>query len=955
MKFFFNDATTRKIYKANRAGRIEAVAGNGGTSDAIVGVNAKNSPIAQVQHLAFAPNGLLYFFESTSSRVLRIGHDGTIEQVGILSCADEPNCMATFAVALAVGHDGEAYLSTADVTVVTQPGVVGPTFGLAFRVRRSSAGALPILCGRTRLNTAQLQNLQPPADGSDCETTPLALVSGLTLNDEGHLVFSVATWHQVFRLDNAGRIYRIAGSTQGAPAGDEGPALAATLRDPTEIRVAADNSLLLVDDLGRRLRRIDPQGQIHAVAGNGGNLPPRSARSHAVLANDITVLANGDMMLADGSTKHILKISPSGSLSDATGAEGGASELGITAGTLTLRDPVAIVAHGNDYFFTDSTLGKLFHVHADQSVTVVAGTGNLANGSHVSDGDNGPAPRASLQPQALTVDALGNVFVHDNAGASIRKITPDGVITRVVGSGTGVHQATVSNQPATAAFLNAYNISLAIDPQGRLVFSDSARIWRIDADGMLRTIAGTGVSGYTGDGGAALSARLNTNRIAYGPDGALYLADNSHHVIRRIDLNGIITTVAGTGSAGNSGDQGPARSAKLHAPTALAFDGQGRLLLIDGNNQRLRRINSDGTIESIAGRLQPANLGPIQQSALAGAAALAFVKAPGAPAATSPAFANDGHVLLAATGTAAGVLRVGDAEVSYIAGRYPQENDVSHRARYRAQSFGAVAGIVWDAARQRAYISEAGTTAGKHRLWSVTASTPQDADTWTVAPLVNETGAPGRSDGAAGSAQLRQPSGLYLDTTEDALYIADTGNHAIRRLALATMTTSTIANASGRYGYAGDGGAAREALLYQPRAVTRCPNGDVIISDTGNHRVRRIEQATQRITTILGDGTPASSGQGQPATNFPVDSPLGLVCDEANHVFVTSRTTIRALPANEAGIVDGTGPVLTIFGGAPRLNALAAQANCLSGLVAVAPSVLLVSDECTGTLLELRR
>ena len=101
--------------------------------------------------------------------------------------------------------------------------------------------------------------------------------------------------------------------------------------------------------------------------------------------------------------------------------------------------------------------------------------------------------------------------------------------------------------------------------------------------------------------------------------------------------------------------------------------------------------------------------------------------------------------------------------------------------------------------------------------------------------------------------------------------------------------------------------------LYEPEALTKCPNGDLFIADTGNHRVRRIDAQSQTITTVLGVGIPASSGEGMPASAFPVDSPAGLACDEANNLFVTSRTTIRMLPASDPapglqwGTVDGTG------------------------------------------------
>jgi sugar lactone lactonase YvrE len=172
---------------------------------------------------------------------------------------------------------------------------------------------------------------------------------------------------------------------------------------------------------------------------------------------------------------------------------------------------------------------------------------------------------------------------------------------------------------------------------------------------------------------------------------------------------------------------------------------------------------------------------------------------------------------------------------------------------------------------------------------------------------------------------MRSPTGLYYDEAAQILYVADTGNHAIRAIDLssgvAAATITTVAGTLQTRGFDGDGGPATSALLFAPVAVTGCPDGDLYIADTGNNRVRRVEAGTGNITTVLGEGTASSSGQGAPATSFPVDAPSGIACDAAGDVFVTSRTTLRMLPwASDAkrGIVDGTGPVETIYGAAPR-------------------------------------
>ena len=191
------------------------------------------------------------------------------------------------------------------------------------------------------------------------------------------------------------------------------------------------------------------------------------------------------------------------------------------------------------------------------------------------------------------------------------------------------------------------------------------------------------------------------------------------------------------------------------------------------------------------------------------------------------------------------------------------------------------------------------------------------------------------------------------------LYVADAGNHVIRAIDLAggpaSATIRTVAGRPATRGLFGDGGLATAALLYAPAAITRCPDGDLMIADAGNHRVRRIESATGAISTVLGDGTAASSGEGAPAAEFPVQHPLGLACDATGNLFVSSTTTIRMLAADAAGVVDGTGTVQTVYGAAPRDVYPASVTSCLGGIVVPGPTTLQLVYACAGLLVELAR
>jgi hypothetical protein len=281
-------------------------------------------------------------------------------------------------------------------------------------------------------------------------------------------------------------------------------------------------------------------------------------------------------------------------------------------------------------------------------------------------------------------------------------------------------------------------------------------------------------------------------------------------------------------------------------------------------------------------------------------------------------------------------LRGGALEV--VSGRYPQTTPTGAFARFRDTTFGSIGGVAYDGA-STIYVSETSSSANKIDV--ITIVDPTDAKTWTIAPLA-----------ATFSPPLNQPTGLYVDTRAQRLYVADTGNHVIRTVDLVTNGVATVAGELDHRGLFGDGGPATSALLYAPQAITTCSNGDLFIADTGNNRIRRVTGGM--ISTVLGDGVPASSGEGAPATAFPINAPMGLACDALGNLYATSSTAVRQLPADATGVVDGTGPVLTIFGRAPAMFP-ATVTRCLTGIAVVDARTVHVVDACAGMLVQLTR
>jgi len=351
------------------------------------------------------------------------------------------------------------------------------------------------------------------------------------------------------------------------------------------------------------------------------------------------------------------------------------------------------------------------------------------------------------------------------------------------------------------------------------------------ATGDITTIAGTGTSGFSGDGAAATSAQVNgPYGVAVDGVGNVFIADSSNHRVRRIDaVTGLISTFAGTGVGGFSGDGGAATSAQLNSPLGVAVDGSGNVFIADTFNHRVRRVDvGTGLISTLAGT-------------------------------GTSGFSGDG-----AAATSAqlyypfGVAVDGGGNVF-----------IADSSNHRVRRVDVVTGLI-------------STFAG--------------------------TGTPGFfGDGAAATdAQLYYPFGVGVDGVGN-VFIADYFNHRVRLVDAVTGLISTFAG-NGTGGFSGDGGAATSAQLYSPIGVAVDGGGNVFIADSNNHRVRRVDVGTGLIITIAGTGINGFSGDGAAATSAQLNNPYGVAVDGNGNVFIADygNHRIRKIDADPAtvGLVD---------------------------------------------------
>ena len=435
---------------------------------------------------------------------------------------------------------------------------------------------------------------------------------GVAVDGVGNIFISDSNNSRIRRVDGQTNVITtIAGNGTFGFSGDGGPAAAATISFPTGIAADQFGNVYFADNGNRRVRRIDVNtGIISTVAGNGilASLGDGGLAIQASLANPwaITVDQSENVYISDSST--IRRVDAQTGIITKVAGTGGPGPLGDggPAVNAALGSPrgVLIDAAGN-LLIGDYANNRVRKVNAQTSIiSTVAGNGSI--------GDGGPAKSASLFfPQGVAADNFGNVLIADTNGFLLHSVSPGGVISRIAGQ----EDTCCSNGdggPALNALLGG-PIAIATDHLNNIYFADAytSRVRRIDAQtGIISAVAGNGITGFGGDGGAATSASLNfPSAVVFDHSGNLLFTDANNQRIRRVDaITGVITTIAGNGTAGFSGEGVPATSASLNlvAPFdgagGLAVDALGNLFFADTGNQRIRRVDAvSGLISTVAG------------------------------------------------------------------------------------------------------------------------------------------------------------------------------------------------------------------------------------------------------------------------------------------------------------------------------------------------------------------
>jgi uncharacterized protein (TIGR03437 family) len=490
------------------------------------------------------------------------------------------------------------------------------------------------------------------------------------------------------------------------------------------------------------------------------------------------------------------------------------------ATAISIAPPSGLVAdtNGNVYFASNHAIFKL-----DQSgiVTRIAGTSRPGY-----SGDGGPAVNAQLNsPGYLALDGSGNLFVADYQNTRVRRISPQGIITTIAGNGQVDFSDSTNGGPAVSAGLAGIS-AIAADNAGNVFLTDRALIRKVSANGIISTVAGGG-SQPPGNGGLATNVAFSFPLgLAVDSDGNLFISDDGIAQVFKVDATGNITTVAGTGAGGFSGDGGPAVNANLSGPGALTVDSSGNLYVADIGNYRVRKISSSGIITTVAGGGKT----------------------------------------------------------------YPGDGALATNADFCGE-IGTLSGLGADASGNL-YIAA---------CW-VQKVTPGG-----ILHLLGGDGdfSFGGDGGPATAAQFFVPNDLALDGTGN-IYIADTGNNRIRRIAT-DGTITTIAGGDS-FGFGGDGGPASAAVLNAPINLALDSAGNMFFSDSGNYRIRKIS-TDGTIATVAGNGQFTYTPDGNTALGSSI-WPAALAIDNSGNLLFAERGGVRK--------IDGRGVLSSLIQGDPN-------------------------------------
>jgi sugar lactone lactonase YvrE len=889
---------------------VDVLAGGGPPDGTVSSAIALSNP----QCVAADSLGNVYVAAGQQNRVYKIATNGTVTTVAGTGFA---------------GYSGDgqqannAQLSNPSCVAVDSLGnnvYIADTNN--YRIRKVSSGTITTVAGNGTYGAS--------GDGGPATSAQITSVNGIAVDSAGNF-YLADTNNCRIRKVSSGNINTVAGNGTCSYSGDGGPATSAELWNPYGVAVDTSGNVYIADTSNYRIRKVS-SGTITTVAGNGtyGYLGDGGQATSAEItqAYGVAVDGAGNIYIADSQYScRIREVSVGTGIINTVAGNGSCFYSGDGGGATNagLNSPHGVAIGGAGIFYIADTSNSRIRKVSGGTISTIAG-----NGSYEWSGDNGMATNAQLNAGAIAATAGGNVYIADYADYRIREVS-GGVINTV--AGTGFQGYSGDGEPAIGAQISSVS-GLAADNAGNFYIADSyngCRVREVAAGtGIINTVAGNSTCSYSGDGGPATSAALDfIHDIAVDSVGSnIYIADSNR--IRKFSVggtinvvagggplngagattisvnpfgtavdsfgnvyiavpnanrvymvsSGAITTVAGTGAAGSSGDNGLATNAELSQPNGVAVDSAGNIYIADTSNRRIRKV-SGGTITTLAG----GGNGCTQETDSVGdgcpptAALLSSPNGVAVDSAGNIIIADSGdYRIREVVGGVGGVINTvaGNGISGYMGdGQAATSAEINYSYGVAVDS----SSNIYIADTQNCAIRKVAagiitTVAGNH--------------------ICSYSG----DGGQATNAEIYYPYGVGVDGPGN-LYIADHYNERIREVSTSGIITTVAGN--GGYGYSGDGGPATSAALTYPDGIAVDFAGNFYFADSGNYRIRKVSSGV--ISTIAGNGYASYSGDGGQATGAQFSNPSGLAVDSVGNLYIADNGNARVRVVSPGGLI----------------------------------------------------
>lgn len=611
---------------------------------------------------------------------------------------------------------------------------------------------------------------------------------------------------------------------------------------PTTTAMDASGNLYIADSAANCIRKVTPAGEISTLAGKGtfesygyssfGGFTDGTGMTASFFAPmGLTIDEAGNLYVADAGNETIRKVTPEGVVTTLTRESGGRLFLGSI--TSIARDPAG------GFYVTSTDKNQILHVSAQGLDSTFAGSGKsgLTNGTGFVADFNAP--------RGIAVASDGTVYVADTGNHCIRKITPQRVVTTFAGGAA----AGATDGTGTAATMNAPR-GLALDAAGNLYVADSGnrRLRKITPQGVVTTLAGSGTGGYLDGVGDAVRF-ASPSGLCLGRDGNLYVADSQGANVRKVTPQGAVSTVVSSTYA-----DGDAAHAKLYLPSDLAMDRDGNVYVTDTGNNRVRKVTPEGIVTTLAG------------NGLSSSADGTGLDA-GLPSPRGMAVDSQGNVFVAAGNRICKITPQG--VVTTFAGSITGSGYADGTGTQA--KFSTLQGLAVDAA-DNLYVADN----GNYRIRKVTPI--------GVVTTLAGSGTPGSVDGPGTTAQLGSSGPLAVDAGGNVL-LADSSYHRIRKITpQGIVSTVTLTNVDG---------VATNAPLSQPNGIVIDASGNMYVSDSGHNRILKV--TPQGAASTIAGSLDAGYADGLASK---LNYPRGLLLDGRGRLLVADRSNhcIRVIP-----------------------------------------------------------